>query len=328
MMSANWKCRAFQPGDEAGIIDLYRDVFHLQMSPELWRWMYQSPPAGPAIIVVLERDDRLIGHYAVQPREFYFAGRRTNVGFAVGTMVLPELRSVKALVEMAQLAYSSCRERGLPWLYAFPNDVAHKVRCGLLGWKALPQLVEWDGPLPTINRAPSDQIRTWRHFPVELNFDDLLFESNAPSTTSEHQIRSARSAVWLRWRFFDRPGGEYVLHTIDDDGQVTAYAVAKRYTRDGVNYGHILDWRVGSRAEHQSDDLLSSLWKQFHQWEVQRVSCWASGQCGLAKILARSGLTLSGTKNNFCYFDLDGSHGTELSQASAWQVEMADSDVY
>ena len=67
------------------------------MSPELWRWMYQSPPAGPAVIVVLESDDRLVGHYGVQPREFWISGRRTTVGFAVGTMVPPATAKRKGL---------------------------------------------------------------------------------------------------------------------------------------------------------------------------------------------------------------------------------------
>ena len=81
------------------------------------------------MIVVLEREGRLLGHYAVQPREFWIAERRATVGFAVGTMVLPEVRSVAALVDLAEQAYVLCRERGFPWLYAFPNDQAHHVQC-------------------------------------------------------------------------------------------------------------------------------------------------------------------------------------------------------
>ena len=45
-MSHNWVCRPYRPGDEAGILDLYRAVFHFQMSPELSRWMYQRLPVG------------------------------------------------------------------------------------------------------------------------------------------------------------------------------------------------------------------------------------------------------------------------------------------
>ena len=158
-MSTSWNCRAYQPGDETGIIELYGEVFHLEMSPELWRWMYQSPPAGPAVIVVLESDDGLVGHYGVQPREFWISGHRTTVGFAVGTMVHPELRSVKALVEMAQLAYAICRERKFPWLYAFPNDAAHRRALRIVGLDALPQIVEWDSPLPQASDNSIDAVQ-------------------------------------------------------------------------------------------------------------------------------------------------------------------------
>ena len=141
-------------------------------------------------------------------------------------------------------------------------------------------------------------------------------------------IRSARSGDFLRWRFFDRPGSEYVLHTIADDRHVGGYAVVKQYVRDGIKYGHILDWRVGRRGQDRSTELLASLWKQFKLWEVERISCWARSAQGLEQTLAEAGLTKTGRKSNFCYFHLQDNHAAELSQESAWQFEMADSDVH
>ena len=327
-MSDNWKCRTFQPGDEAGIIDLYRDVFHLQMSPDLWRWMYLSLPAGPAVIVVLETDGRLVGHYGVQPREFWISGSKTTVGFAVGTMVQPELRSVKALVEMARLAYVSCRERGFSWLYAFPNDAAHKSALCAVGLEsaAAARRVGWP--------IAAGQWRPFRHrsllatVSLKSELRQTFSAEDGLACGSRHRIRSARSANFLRWRFFDRPGGQYVLHTVDDGSHVSGYAVVKRYVRDDIAYGHILDWRVNRRGQDRSTELLASLWNQFTEWEVERVSCWAGGEPQLELKLARAGLTRTGRKSNFCYFELQGGHSAELSEESAWQFDMADSDVY
>ena len=73
----------------------------------------------------------------------------------------------------------------------------------------------------------------------------------------------------MKWRFFDRPGGEYVLHTLEEQGRVVAYAVAKRYSRDGVPYGHLLDCRTLSTAAPRLTDLLASVWRQLAEWDAQ-----------------------------------------------------------
>ncbi len=118
-------CRLYRPGDEHSIIELYREIFHINMSVEHWHWVYQLPPAGPSVIVVLEHQGQIVGHYAVQPRHFWIAGDRCRAGIAIGTMLQPAVRSVPAFNEVAQQAYVECRRQGYHWLYAFPNDQAH-----------------------------------------------------------------------------------------------------------------------------------------------------------------------------------------------------------
>jgi hypothetical protein len=327
-MNHSWICRPYRPGDEDGIRHLYRDVFHLEMSPQLWQWMYELNPAGAAVIIVLEHQGRLAGHYAVQPREFWLGGNRCTVGFAVGTMLRTEIRSIGALAEMAQQAYQMCRQRHYPWLYAFPNDQAHRVRCALLGWHALPEITEWDGPLPRFSSDVAGDVRTWRTMPDTLNFEPVVSAPAGGSTCNANRISPARAQEWLQWRYFDRPDSEYVLHTVVDQQAVNAYAVTKRYTRDGMRYGHVLDWRVTPDGGDPMARLLASVWSQLAEWEVQRVSCWARGQTVFSDYLAQAGLTMTGNKTNFCYLDLDDRLSEVLSQPDAWQVEMADSDRY
>ncbi len=146
-------------------------------------------------------------------RQFWISGQRCTVGIAIGTMLLPEVRGIAGLVAMSRQAYATCRERGYQRLYAFPNDPAYKVRCALLGWRALPKIVELDGPLPSDKPDVASTARVWREMPANLDFD--CFEPAGPDS-----IQSAPSARCIKWRFFDRPGGEYVLHTL---GQIRRY---------------------------------------------------------------------------------------------------------
>src|SRR4051812_15991409 len=204
-MSA-WQCRPYRAGDERGIIDLYREIFKVELTVNYWRWAFEHSPDGPAAIALIEKEGRIVGHYAVTPKKCWFDGRLLTTGYAGGTMLATEARNVATFVEMANLAYTMCRERGIAWLYCCPNAIALPVRLKLLRWKQLPDIVEWSGALPDSGQPASDA-HVWNQMPESLTFA----ESSMPSK----RIQTERSTAWLKWRYFDRPSGEYVLHTVD-----------------------------------------------------------------------------------------------------------------
>ena len=125
------------------------------------------PPAGPAVIVVLESDRRLVGHYGVQPHEFWISGRRTTVGFAVGTMVPPATAKRKGLGRNGKVGLRDLPRAKVSWLYAFPNDAAHE-KCGTAHcWigKRCPRSSNGMGHGRKPMTNPSDAVQRWQHFP-------------------------------------------------------------------------------------------------------------------------------------------------------------------
>jgi len=319
-MTEPWSCRSYCDGDEAGILQLYRDVFQLDLSLPVWQRAYQQCPDGPAVITVLESEGRIVGHYAVQPRAFWVCGERCVAGIAIGTMVRPEVRSVAALVALAERTYVVCRERGYRFLYAFPNEPTQRIRCRLLGWQALPEITEWDGVIPRGSDRDND-VQIWHEMPDGLDFD------SAANRGGNDRLHGARSGAWVYWRFFDRPLSQYVLHTINEDDRVSAYAVTKQYNRDGVAYGHLVDWQVVPRKTGDGARLLNSVWRQLSQWSVTRVSTWAEGDRELEGQLTAAGLSRNGRSTNFCWYDLGGDTMV-LPEGTSWQIRMADSDVF
>ena len=128
----------------------------------------------------------------------------------------------------------------------------------------------------------------------------------------------------MQWRYFDRPGGEYVLHTLDDGRQVSGFAVTKRYNRDGTIYGHIIDWHLPESHSTHAASLLNSAFSQMRSWDVERVSCWADGDIQLQQALLQAGLTPSGRKSHLCYYVLSGPRADFWNIAplgkSAWPI--------
>jgi Acetyltransferase (GNAT) domain len=321
-MSDPWICRPYRDGDESGLCDLYREVFQLDFTPEFWRWAFRDSPDGSQILSLIEMNGKIAGQYAVQPRKFLFRGELCLAGYAGGTMLAPWARNVKTLVEMAKLAYEISRQRGLSWLYCCPNAQALPVRRTLLNWHQLPDLVEWEGMLPANPTPVQGSVRTWTVMPDNLSFERVL------EATASPLIYSQRSTAWIRWRFFQRPGGEYVLHTLDQANQVTGYAITKRYNREGVLYGHIVDWQLSAAAGAEGQQLLSSVWRQLGEWNVSRVSSWVLGDPILANLLGCEGLTESGRKSHLCWYDLVHGNDAILAEPSNWRLVMADCDVY
>jgi Acetyltransferase (GNAT) domain len=319
-MSGAWECRPYRPGDERGILDLYREVFRLDLTPEYWRWAFQNSPDGPAIIAVIEQSHRIVGHYEVTPKSFWIDGMRSSAGYAGGTMLAPQVRNVSTFVEMAKLAYQMCRERQFSWLYCCPNATALPIRTKLLQWQPLADIAEWEGPPPRTETRET-QVHAWERWP-----DSLTFTEHAPAIRGA--VRSQRSPAWVQWRYFDRPGGEYVLHTLDDGRQVAGFAVTKRYNRDGTMYGHIIDWQLPESHAAHAASLLNSAFSQMREWDAQRVSCWADGDIQLQQALLQAGLSPSGRKSHLCYYVLSGNDGSFLEHRAAWQIGMADCDVY
>jgi hypothetical protein len=316
-------CRLYRPGDETGIIELYRSAFNFDMSAELWRWFYVQMPEGPAAIAVAESEQGdIVGHYALQPRSFWLGGKPCVAAIAVGYMLHPSARKVNVLIEMGDRGYEACRTRNMAFLYAFPNEIGMSVHQRILGWTPMPTLTEWDGAPSAVPRSRSHTIAVWDRWPegpVRL----------APSRASA-PVAGRRTVEWLRWRFFDRPSAgvseRYRLHVASRGNVIEAYAALKRYYRDGISYAHILDWQPIDASA--SEELFVSLRRTFEEWEVDRFSCWAEPDSSLAEALRQANVQQSGRATNFCFLDLRDGKDSPLSSLDSWSLTMAESDVY
>jgi hypothetical protein len=316
--------REYQPGDETGILALYHAVFGVTLAPETWKWFYQDVPEHPTAIVVAENASGIVGHYGIQPRPFWLCGQPCLAGLTVGTMVHPTARNLTTLVKMAQMAYDRCRQRGVSFLYSFSRDEAWKVRQVVLGWQALSQLTAWEGRL---------QPFVWGQGTTTALYETLDREAIAQlqipiAVESYGGIGRRITPAWLHWRFFQNPIAHYSLIVAGSLAQPQGCAVLKVYEKEGVRYGHIVDWQVPEGEIMIAKTLLSEAWQTFLDRQVERISCWAMPRSSLAHLLQDMGLTQSGPTTNFGYLNLSADHEDSLATANHWNIFMGDSDVY
>ena len=97
----DYRVRAYRPGDETAILDLFRRAFHVERSAERWRWAYADNPYGHhRISLAVDGDGRIVAHYAGYPVRVWCGtgdgagGESWECQHVGDTMTDPEVRGV------------------------------------------------------------------------------------------------------------------------------------------------------------------------------------------------------------------------------------------
>ena len=104
--------------------DADRDSFESK-----FRWIYRDNPAGPAIVWILrdEASQRDVGLATIFPRMFHIRGRSVRAGIAGDLHVLEGHRQAGPALQLERAAAHGAWERGLEFMYGFPNELAEPV---------------------------------------------------------------------------------------------------------------------------------------------------------------------------------------------------------
>ncbi|HEY3804354.1 MAG TPA: GNAT family N-acetyltransferase [Kofleriaceae bacterium] len=311
--------RPYAPGDEAQILELYQLAFGIALSLDEWHWHYDRG----AIIELAEVDGRIVGHYAVQPRPFHIGARTCRAGLVIGSMVAPEHRNITTFLELAKRAYGECRVRGIPFVYAFPNDNVWLVRRRMLSWHALPSIA-------MLGAATRPSMIDATTSGVERLAGDSFPSASWLGATVDDRIRSRDAPDFMQWRLRARPGVEYPVYIHRESGELRGYIALKRYVSAAGAVGHLVAFRVAPGAELSSGmPLLARAFEHFTADGVDRVTTWMLPASPLYAVILGAGFAPEHEpKKNFGYLAFDDEIAATLARADSWDIAMTDSDVY
>ena len=202
--------RAYQPGDERQILELFARCFpHAPRTREHFRWKYLNNSYGNAHISLTFDEDRLVGHYAGYVVPVFEAGRDL-VAHQIGyTMTDPSVRHVgrgptSILARTALHFYTIFCDNKIAYNYGFNVSNIHRFSIRFLRADRVEPVAYRHRvlPLKRISRA-SRWIRGYR---LELvrDFDeefDEFFARVAPA----YEFLVRRDARYLRWRYLECP---------------------------------------------------------------------------------------------------------------------------
>ncbi|MFQ3661248.1 MAG: GNAT family N-acetyltransferase [Chloroflexaceae bacterium] len=144
--------------DEAA--NLFRVCFNRELDRRRWSQLYFLNPYGPPLVTLGYSDEGdLIGHSGMIPQKLVDAnGGEYDYSLSISLMVDPRRREGFAtFYTLFSAATSAARERGVPFLLAFPNANSYLLIKHGFGWRDLVEsrLYDWcpERPGPSAARV-------------------------------------------------------------------------------------------------------------------------------------------------------------------------------
>ena len=248
MAALKYDIRPFQPGDEEGILATFNVVFgendpaFVARTRAEWDWAFARNPAGQRIWVA-ECEGMIAAQCAALPYRVHVDGKDTSFTQGVDSMVHPEhrkgLRRPGLYVETAYPFFRQFGGHGADLLhYGWPVEPAWRIGRTFLGYEIVrTQIVHVREVEPGASALPPGIERMTR-FDSGVGALYLRCRENWGASV-------IRDAVYLDWRFVERPGVRYhLLGARGADGVLRGYAVYRRAERPFPGAGLLMDWLV------------------------------------------------------------------------------------
>ena len=283
-LGAALAARAYEPGDEAAILEIFDRVHGRPRSIEEWRWQFRQAPAGPALVHLLIHDGAPVGHLAHMGFDMWLDGRRVNLALGCDTMILPEYRGQGGVGRLVQsfLAVS----RGYDVRLGFPTDRTVTLMSRHGGGSLLGSLPKWvrllTGPrelgaggrlaTPVVKlhgrlvSLPSPRLAVTALEDLGRGVDELAFDSRSFAPC----IR-IRDAAYLRWRWLERPGAQWTILGVQRERELHGFTVIGVQDSPSGRRGRVVD--VLARDSQSLRALLCESVRRLAAAGCERVVC-------------------------------------------------------
>ncbi|HET6516309.1 MAG TPA: hypothetical protein VFG09_14205 [Thermodesulfovibrionales bacterium] len=219
----NYITRAYRPGDEEKIIEMFNEVFHQNLDLSHWYWKYRDNPYGSYVISLATTEDGVLAaHYAGYPVKLSCSLSPGSPPVEIMTYQLGDkmtrrtFRSVgfgrKALIARTYVNFKAAHmKNGIPFAYGFAAHHSFRFGVVILNYADIEPVPYRRMPFDALKRLKTGRIRNLIS-PIRVEevseIDDEwtdFFSSVAPF----FGCLTKREALYLRWRYLQRPGRRY-----------------------------------------------------------------------------------------------------------------------
>ena len=322
----SWLCRDYEKGDEYQILSLYRQVSGREMSLAFWRWRYLENPFGQGMIKLLFDGDKLIGHRGAIPMVVSVQEMPLPAALILNTLTHPDFRRFGVSTYLAAALYDEAAQRGIKFVYNFPNPNSYPLYLRIKDWRVLDQRSVYQKRLES---QSTSRIRKNSNIYQVEEFDEGV---NAlwDRVEQDYHVIVPRTKEFLNWRFVKNPAIVYYKYAfISSQREVLGYIVLKTYLDEYGTKGHIIDM-LSIEDTGIVKELLECADDHFRRSKIQHISCWMPEHSFYADIFKREGYTRESMETHFGLRILDKQDSLlrQVEHIRHWYLTMGDSDVF
>lgn len=324
-MKDSWICRDYQNGDEYEILTLYKQVNEREMTLAHWKWKFAKNPFGKSVIKLMFDNNKLIGFYVVIPMNVQVERNLVKAALSVNTMTHPDYRGQGIFAYLGEKAYQVCEQKGVKFVYGFPNSNIYQSRIKKLEWKGLGKMSVLQKNL----EIRGDVVSRAKNI-CEIDKFDISVNSLWEKVRGNYLVMVPRTMDFLNWRFVQHPTTEYSKYIFADKGnEVVGYVVLKIYARGDEAKGHIMDMLCINEKDVVKC-LLRFSYDYFIKRGIRSLSCWMPDVSFYTQVLKEEGFARGEFETYFGVKTLDKQDELlrNVEQLDNWHLTMCDSDVF
>lgn len=351
--------REYKKDDVEGIVSLYNQIYGSLREENQWTWQFMDNPSGNPIIVVAEKDSKIIGQCTLLPTEKTIQGKEVLAGDSIDTMILKEYRGKGLYEEMAKKTYEIGAERGIKIRTGFPTTEALRGLLGDIGGTFVTDIplfiniYKMDNFLVGIVKlkflakllaVPSlviskfiykeKKIKIKENYIIEeINEFGVEFDKLWDKIKVDSPIMTKRSSEFLNWRIKNHPKIDYKTFGAYLNKELVGYIVLKTEKRKvrknaDLTIGNIVDM-VGI-----NEDVITALYFKakvyFKSIKTDFVVSWASETMQYRSLLVKLGFYKTKGGLPFVVKGLSVEKDLEeyISDEKNWYLMPIESDIY
>lgn len=306
--------REYESGDEASINEMRHEIGNWGSGTEVdlryYLWKIKKNPSGHGIVWVAEKENKLVGHYALIPRKLKIGDKLVMTAQGVDIMVDPDYRRKGIFSTLERKACSDAFKKGIQMVFVFPNELSYKV-CRKLGYRDAVHISEFVRILNPKKIKCIDIKVKWRSFLAgkvsdvgqylnkqpnmtieEIDLFDDRFDDLLGGFSERYDVIFERNAVFLNWRYTDVPSFDYLVYSLEHNQKILGYLVLRCAASDNshdVRIGYIDDIAFFSGDERVISKLLQVATEHFQRENIDILYCCTVDDTKCTRVLYRKG---------------------------------------
>ena len=316
--------RTYLPNDGDRISEFFSKNVPYVRDRAFWIWINRML-GDDSLVAVAEKDKKIIGHYAVIPRNIYINGIKLRAGIGLHALVEPAFRNELAIYQLSNMVYNEAKKLGLDLIYGFPNTNYRLIQEKIERWIKIATFNAFECPKELFKESQFNGGKI-----QSVNLLDLvqLYELNTvlEEYNCHNSIRFQNTATYWLNRYYLHPQKLYEIIKIEYDSSV-AYFVTKLHLKNNHTYFHIIDFAYNN--PEMLEPFLMQIFMTYYQ-SCDIYSVW-KGDNNFEQIITKLHFNPSGFDTFLGVKLLSNKaklHKDQLANFANWRLVMGDSDAF